>query len=268
MQFLANSRHIAQVWLALARASLVREMEFRVNFLLGLVRQVLWLGVFIIFIKALFAQADSLAGWSEEAVLIILALSRVTEGLMNMFFIQNLMTFTRTVNKGEFDYYLLRPVPVQLFTAFRYVKFDNIGNILAGISLLGYALWKQSFVPSFLDIAFFTGLVVTGVLIYYCLLVLVASLVFTFERLESLWGFNHLFSEPLTVPFDVFPGRIKTLLTFLVPIAFVVYFPAQALTGRLNWWLVPIGTGMAALFLLLANIAWRAGLRRYSSASS
>jgi ABC-type uncharacterized transport system permease subunit len=42
----------------------------------------------------------------------------------------------------------------------------------------------------------------------------------------------------------------------------------QALTGRLALWQVPVAIAIAAIFLTLANLAWRAGLRRYSSASS
>jgi ABC-2 type transport system permease protein len=268
MQFLDNSLHLGRVWLANARASFVREMEFRSNFTLGIIRQILWFGTFIVFIKALFAHTDSLAGWSQVEVLIVLALSRVVEGIMSTFFIQNWMTFTRTVNRGEFDFYLLRPVPVQFFTAFHHFNYHNIGNVLAGLGLLAYALWQQAYVPSWGEIVLFIVLILAGITVYYSLLALVASLVFIMERLESLWGFNALFSEPLTVPFDVFPGNARIALTYLVPIAFVVFVPAQALTGRLVWWQAPLAIGIAVLFLTLANLAWRAGLRRYSSASS
>lgn len=261
-------KHLGRVWLANARASVIREMEFRTNFFLGIIRQLLWFVAFLVFIDTIFNQTNSLAGWSQPQVLVVLALSRVIEGLMHMFFIDNWMLFTRTVNKGEFDYYLLKPVSVQFFTAFKNFKFDNIGNVVAGAVLLVYALAKQQYAVSIPDIGLFIVLAAAGIAVYYALLVTVASLVFKVERLEALWGFNALFSEPLTVPFDVFPGSARIVLTYLVPIAFTVFVPAQALTGRLAWWQVPVALLVAAIFLTIANLAWQAGLKRYSSASS
>jgi ABC-2 type transport system permease protein len=261
-------RYYGKVWLANARASLVREMEFRTNFFLGLLRQLLWLTAFIIFINAIFGNTQSLAGWSKPQVLVILALSRIIEGAMHMLFIDNLLHFTRTVNQGKFDFYLLKPIGTQFFTAFKNLKIDGAGNVLAGIGLLVYALTPLRHTLTFTGIVSFLLITMAGVAIYYSLLVMVASLVFKLERLEGLWGFNSLFSEPLTVPFDVFPGSARIALTYLVPVAFVVFIPAQALTGRLNFWQVPIAIVIAAIFLTLANLAWRAGLKRYSSASS
>lgn len=266
--FLGTIRHYGVVWLANTRASLVREMEFRTNFFLGIFRQMLWFTAFIIFIDTIFGSTQSLAGWSQAQVLIVLALSRIVEGTMHMFFIDNLLQFTRTVNQGKFDFYLLKPVAVQFFTAFHNFKIDSAGNVFAGIGLLTYALFSQHQTLSVGNVSFFLLLTLIGITIYYSLLVIVASLVFKLERLEGLWGFNSLFSEPLTVPFDVFPGSARVVLTYLIPVAFVVFVPAQALTSRLHFWQVPLAIAIAAIFLTLANVAWRAGLKRYSSASS
>ena len=108
----------------------------------------------------------------------------------------------------------------------------------------------------------------TGLIIFYSLLILLASLVFYIERLEALWSFLQLITEPLTVPFDVFPTTPRLALTYALPLAFIVFVPAQAITGRLQLWQLPTAIALAAIFLILANLAWRAGLRRYSSASS
>ena len=268
MPFLDSSKHIWRVWRANAKASLTREMEFRGNFILGIIRQLLWFIIFIIFIETLFTNTQAISGWSKIDMLIIVALSRLVEGAMGVLFINNWMNFTQAVNKGQFDYYLLKPVPVQFYTGFKILNIENIGNVFAGLGLLIYALIHVSNRPSAWMVLLAFMIIPIGIVIYHSLLVIVATLVFRLERLGALWGFNELFSEPLTVPFDVFPDSLRAALTYLLPIAFVVFVPAQALTGRLTWWQVPIGILIAVIFLLLANVAWRAGLKRYSSASS
>lgn len=268
MPFLANSRHLARVWLGYVRASLVREMEFRGNFLLGIVRQGLWLGTYILLIEIIFYNTSSLAGWDRTSMFILLALSRLIEGIMAVLFVDNIIHVSELVQKGTFDFILAKPLPKQFATFFGRVHLGSIGNIAAGLFLLLYAILQEPSVitmPHVLLAAILAGM---GIVTYYSLLVIVASLVFYIERIESLWSFEMLFSEPLTMPFDVFPRGARLTITYLLPLAFVVFVPAQALTNRLVWWQVPLALAIMLLFLLLANLAWRAGLKRYSSASS
>lgn len=269
MPFLANSLHLWRVWRANARASFIREMEFRGNFFLGLLRQLLWAGAFIVLIDLIFQNTDSLSGWSKAEVLLIVGLSRLAEGIMDTLFTRNIAEFPRSVHDGKFDFNLLRPGSVQFYTMFRRLfLYSLFGHIAVGLIIITYAVSQFTAIPPLHQWALTFFLISLGISIFYSLLLAVASLVFVLERLESLWGFMELFTEPLTVPFDIFPRAPRLMLTYFLPLAFVVFVPAQALTGRLQWWQIPAAIALAALFLLLANLAWRAGLRRYSSASS
>ncbi len=261
-------QHLLRIWRATVRAGFIREMEFRANFYSGLLRQGLWLATFIFLIEVIFRNTQALAGWNKPEVLVVLALSRLLEGTIDAVFSRNIARFPEKVRTGAFDFYLTRPVPAQFAIAFERFNFLNLGNVVTGIVLLGYALAIGSATPSLSAWLLFTLLAVLGITIYYCLLLTFASLVFFFERLEALVAISHLFSEPLTVPFDVFPRDIRILLTYLLPLAFVVFVPAQTLTGKLQWWYVPTGLAIASFLLVVANVVWRTGLKKYTSASS
>lgn len=268
MPFLDNSLHLWRVWLAVIRTSLVREMEFRTNFFLGVIRQFAWLGAFVLMIQTIFAHTNSLAGWSKPQMLILLSLSRLIEGLMETLFINNFADLPQTIQKGTFDFLLTKPLPAQWQAAFKRITIYNFGNVLAGTILLVYALVNYHPFLTFTTVVatIFLGLI--GMSLYYSVLIITASLGFWLERFQAFWAINHLISEPLTIPFDIFPRTMRIPLTYILPIAFVVFVPAQALTGRLHVWQIPVAILIAAIFLLLANAVWRAGLRRYSSASS
>ncbi len=260
--------HLWRVWLANVRTGLVREMEFRTNFYSGIFRQMLWLISFILLIHALYQQTNSLAGWTQGQVFTLLALSRIIEGASDAFFNRNIGNFPEAVNNGTFDYYLTKPLPAQFHTAFHRFKFLDLGNVVNGIVLLIYASIIE---PTTHSLAVWSAgifLAMLGIIIYYSVLITIVSLVFFAERFDSFIAISQLLSEPLTVPFDVFPPGIKTALTYLIPLAFIVFVPAQALTSRLQWWQMPMALLIAVIFLVLANFVWRAGLRRYSSASS
>jgi ABC-2 type transport system permease protein len=61
---------------------------------------------------------------------------------------------------------------------------------------------------------------------------------------------------------------LQGLLTFLVPVAFAVTVPAEALTNRLTLQSLGLATLLAVGFMLLARFIWFTGLRAYSGASS
>src|SRR3989344_396206 len=96
---LSNIQHLQKVWRSMARASLVREMGFRGNFIAGLVRQALWLAAFVLVIDILFQHTSSLAGWGKEEVLLVVGLSRLFEGFSDLLFTRNLIgEFPNSVN--------------------------------------------------------------------------------------------------------------------------------------------------------------------------
>src|SRR5688572_24114628 len=106
MPFLRNSRHLWCVWVAMVRANIVREIGFRANFIAGIIRQLLWVLIFIFFIDTVFNKTTSLAGWNQNEVLIVLALSRMIEGIMNTLFLHGTMAIPEVVRRGSFDFYL------------------------------------------------------------------------------------------------------------------------------------------------------------------
>jgi len=57
-------------------------------------------------------------------------------------------------------------------------------------------------------------------------------------------------------------------VTFLVPIAFAVTVPAEALTSRLDWQTLLFAVVFACVLFAATRWFWRFGLRRYSGASA
>lgn len=269
MQFLDNSFHLWRIWRANARASVTREMAFRGNFILSIIRQLLWAGAFLFLIEIIFQNTDALGGWSKPEILIILALSRIVEGIMDTMFSRNIADFPTQINEGKFDFNLLKPGPAQFHTAFKRLHIHNIiGGIASGLAILAYAIVQIDPLPGLVSWITFIVLVSLAITIFYSLLILVASLAFFLERLQTMWSFINLFTEPLTAPFNIFPRKVEVSLTFILPLAFVVFVPAQTITGHPEPWHLPVAILVTIVFLTLANLAWAAGLRRYSSASS
>jgi ABC-2 type transport system permease protein len=69
-------------------------------------------------------------------------------------------------------------------------------------------------------------------------------------------------------PATVYPVWLRMIITFVVPIALATTVPLQALRGDLAWQQVLLFLAVGAVCVVVAGQVWRAGVRRYSGASS
>jgi ABC-2 type transport system permease protein len=69
-------------------------------------------------------------------------------------------------------------------------------------------------------------------------------------------------------PVGIYPSWLKYGLTFLVPLAFAVTVPSEAVTSRLTWQAVAVAFASAVVLVVFSRWCWQRGLRRYGSASS
>ena len=74
-------------------------------------------------------------------------------------------------------------------------------------------------------------------------------------------------------PMTIFPREVLKGLTFVFPVAFVNWYPCLFLLGRpdpfgMPSWFAFLSPVVAALTLLVAGLAWRAGVRHYTSTGS
>jgi ABC-2 type transport system permease protein len=69
-------------------------------------------------------------------------------------------------------------------------------------------------------------------------------------------------------PATVYPAWLRLIVTFIMPIAVATTVPLQALRGDLSGWQVLLFLGVGAVSMLVARLVWRAGIQRYSGASS
>jgi viologen exporter family transport system permease protein len=69
-------------------------------------------------------------------------------------------------------------------------------------------------------------------------------------------------------PVSIYPLWLRIGVTFIVPIAFAITVPAEAVTSRLDWSTVALALGFCVALFAVTRWWWGFGLRRYSGASA
>src|SRR5688500_6833654 len=102
-----------RLWLALAKFSLTREIAFRVNFLVKIFVEILWLSLLLVFYHTVFAKTSVVADWSQHQYLFFVGCYFALGGLLETLFLENCNNFADLVRTGDLDFYLLKPIDEQ-----------------------------------------------------------------------------------------------------------------------------------------------------------
>jgi len=163
-------------------------MEFRSNFFLWFILQVVWVIIQAGMIGLYFNFTDNISGWTKPQVFLLIGLFRVIEGIYHVFFHMNLMNFPENISSGNLDFYLTRPVNSQFLVTTRYHSPDEIGTLFTGMGLVWYALIQLKYSLSVILLVKLLVLVAFGLLALYSVMLILSSLAFIFTRMTALFS--------------------------------------------------------------------------------
>jgi ABC-2 type transport system permease protein len=252
------------------RVSTQQELAYRANFFIHLLHSVLNLGTGVLGLVVLFDQVQTVRGWDLPATLALLGVYLIIGALRGLFIgpsLDALVGMDGEVWTGRFDYTLLRPADVQFLASMRHWQPFALFDLLLGLGVLAVACWRLGQILTPAHLFSFLCALAASVAILYAILLAFAGLVFWSPGFLFTWVFDGIL-QMARYPVDLYPGWLRLVLTWVVPIGLMTTLPAQALTGNLS--LPALGTGLAMALVLVAgaSVLFRAGLRRYTSASS
>lgn len=261
-------RRRLRLYIAFWRACIAREAEFRGNFWANVVVNFGWLIFFFVFVKIIFRNTDRVGSWTEGEMMLLTAVFTWIYGIFNITVFENLALLPQLVRLGTFDFVLIRPVGSQFQSSLQRVKLDRMGNTLGAIPVAVYGFSLLGRGPDFLDVLASAWLGLCALMLLYSFAVMSMTLSFWLVRIDNLVFLTDTLFYVGRYPIDIFGGFMRTLLTYVVPIAFVASFPTQLLLGRGEIWWLGAGTALAVVFFTGSMAFWQWGLRFYGSASS
>lgn len=223
---------------------------------------------------ALFDRFGSVGGWSFGEAALFYALVNIMFSLADLLSRGFDVFGSDFVRTGAFDRLLLRPRSAALQLVGHEVRLSRLGRLAQAVAVL---LLASHLVPIAWDapaIATAVWAVAGGVALFVGLLVLQATLAFwTVESLEIVNILTYGGVQAAQYPLNIYAAWFRRLLTFAVPLACVAYYPVLAVLKRSDPlgapdWLLPLTPLAGFAFLAVALLAWRLGMRRYTSTGS
>ena len=225
-------------------------------------------GVNILFFKTLYLHTPLLAGWNQEQVMIFVSIYLLVDAISMTVFSSNMWWLPFLINKGELDYYLIRPVAPLFFLSLKEFSANSFINLIVAIAFFSYSISVYSATFSWFDLSLLLVLILNGALIYYCCQMLMILPVFWTQSAKGFMDLFYSMGIALERPDKIFKGWIRVLFTMILPFSLIASFPARLFIEKFELFtFLHVIVVSVCLWIVMLWI-WRKGLRAYSSASS
>ncbi|MBC7692412.1 MAG: ABC-2 family transporter protein [Methylotenera sp.] len=257
----------AEIFRIQMKNNFVREAVYRTNFLTMMAVDLIWIFIEFTLFSVIYANTPTLAGWTREQVYFFLGIFFASDALFTMLFQRNFWNFSDLVNKGELDILLTKPVHPLFLALTRWMNLTAGFNIFLGFGIIlrySHAAgfqggWKWLGLLGWLAIGLFTAVVLRFAFSIW---------VFWTERSWALSRMYYQFFAFATKPDSLYPPMIRYLILTILPFGFIGSVPARALLYGLSGKEYLLVFTVLLSFTVFDGLLWRAGLRRYQSASS
>lgn len=269
---ISKIKHYFLVISYLHRISLLSFLEYPTGILPLLLAWFLFnLGQFYM-INLMITQFRPFPGWGQYEVAFLYGFSLLSESIVVMFFYPAFMIGDYVI-EGNFDNFLIKPLAVYPHFITRSINFVSLADLSAALIILIYSLInmpeKFSLLLVIKGIVFMLG----AILLRTGFFTLVNSISFWTKKATSFHSICCFMTIRIPkFPLTVLPKLLQTILTFIIPIGFIAYFPASNILDKQlsKKYLGNMGVilGISVLLFMFSVYVFYKGLKRYESAGS
>ena len=244
------------------------KMSYRADFIISTIGMIFTNIAGFISFWILFSNFPSIDGWSYYEILFLYGFSLISLTPVQCLFDNN-WSLRTYVYSGDFIKYCFRPI--NLFFYFQSEIFDikGLGQLAFGIGTIAYS-WNKlglDFTPLILlKLIIF---MITSSLIMIAVQNAAAATCFWIQNSFYVLDFVMSFKDYSKYPITIFSPVFRFIFTFMMPIAFIAYYPSIVILRPdevpLLSWLSPF---IGILFFFLSYKFWMYGASKYSGTGS
>jgi ABC-2 type transport system permease protein len=252
----------------LVKLNVQQELAYRADALVNILVNLMWLGWELLSLNIIFSNTASLGGWGPGEMVALLGMFRLVNTLMAALIWPNTERFNTGVRDGSLDYTLLMPVNSLFMISFTRIVFWRVWDVVLATVLLITGLSMTGTATTPVNILAFLLLAASGGVILYSLWIVLIAITFWFVKFDNNVTILQALLDTGRYPANVYPVWLRVIVTFVIPIAVATTVPIQALRGELSLWQIGLFLGVGLVSVFVASRVWKAGIQRYSGASS
>jgi ABC-2 type transport system permease protein len=268
---LAGVRQAPREYVWIARMWVRSSLAYPTSFWILTVSSALITLLDFVGLALMFHTVPALGGFSLQEIALLYGASGIGIGVADLV-IGSVEQIGAYVLTGGLDSMLTRPVPLLVQVCADRFAIRRLGRISQAVVVFVYGAWWVDWTPAKVGLAVL--MLVSACLIFFSLFVTFSCIQFwTLDSTEFANAFTYGGNTMTQYPMTIFPREVLKGLTFLLPIAFVNWYPCLYLLDRpdpfgMPSWFAVLSPLVAVLTVAVAGLAWRTGVRHYTSTGS
>jgi ABC-2 type transport system permease protein len=260
--------HTLKLLSAFLKVNIQMSLAYRADTIVNILLNLMWLGWELLSLSIIFSNTDTLGGWGFGELIALLGVFRLVNTLMIALIWPNTEKFNQSIRDGSMDYTLLQPVNSLFLVTFSRITVWRFWDLVLAIILIVVGINQAGDVTTPLHLLTFILLTVSGAIVIYSLWIVLIALTFWFTKFDNNVTILQALLDAGRYPVTVYPVWLRIIITFVIPIAVATTVPLQGLRGDLNISRILMFIAIGIASFLVASRVWKAGLKRYSGASS
>jgi ABC-2 type transport system permease protein len=267
--------YYGRVWRAFFATALIRELQFRSNFVTTIVTRAFWFVVQLLLFDLIYREVPLINDWNRAEYFGFMATGMLINALVEMFFMPNCAQISELIRTGDLDYALVKPIDTQFLVSCEKMELPMLFQVALALGLLFYSIRESGHAVEWRNVVVYLALVIAAVTFFYSLMISLACTSIWFGRNQGLLDFWFYITIFARYPGSIYSGSpvgevIRFAFSYVVPILLVVTVPARVVMDMVlePTWLTGLTITAAAMTFLVARMIFHWSLRYYRSASS
>ncbi len=244
------------------------KMSYRADFIISTIGMIFTNIAGFVSFWILFRNFSTINGWGYYEMLFLYGFSLVALTPVQCLFDNN-WSLRQYVYTGDFIKYCFRPI--NLFFYYQSEVFDikGLGQLAFGLGTLIYSWIKLGLCFTPLMLVKMVIFLLTASLVMVALQNAAAATCFWIQNSFYILDLVTRFKDYAKYPVTIFSKAFRFVFTFIMPIAFIAYYPSLVILRpdevELLSWLSPL---IAVVFFFISYKIWMFGAMKYNGTGS
>ena len=244
------------------------QLEYKASFIMDAISQFFVFFTYYFTIIAIFNRFNNIKGFNVYEILLCFSIIQFGFAFTETFF-RGIDKFEDLIIDGYLDRFLVRPRGILYQTLCQRIHLVKIFRVLQALIIMGIALINLNINWDITKIIVLILMIISSVLIFFGLFVLMASYCFiTIQGLEVKNLVTDGGKNLAQYPISIYKKGVVFIFTFIVPYAFINYYPLLYFLGKTNNIFYMFSPLLVFIFLIPCLLSFKIGLKHYSSTGS
>jgi len=224
-------KRLFKIYKECIRTAFLQASAYRVNFILTTFITLVGNLLFPLVTILIYRSGASFSGWSFYEVLLIQAIFTFSSGFSGIVVGEVFFKTMLCNREGTFEVILLKPLNPLFFIMASTFNPEYFGLMIGGAALFAIAIYNTG-VASVLAVGTFLLFFIAGTAVMTGISFIIAATSFKWVGNSRIPEIADSLKNFAKYPVSIFPLAIKSVITFILPVSMVGFYPASALLGR------------------------------------